>query len=93
MLLSFSWTATYSCCHSIRVIMGIMYYVRLADIASVERPREVGASSNNESFAIWGICEVSFARRFWNFGSAQYVSTDSETDGLAEPQTEAFRAY
>lgn len=57
---------TYSCCHSICVIVGIVYDVRLAEIASIERPREVCAPSDNESLAIGRIFEVGLARRFWN---------------------------
>lgn len=56
---------TYSCCHRIRIIMGIVYDVRLAEIASVEGFRKVGASSDNESLAVWRVFEEGLARGFW----------------------------
>jgi hypothetical protein len=44
--------------------MGIVDDIRLAEIASVEGPRKVGATSDNQSPAIGGIFEEGLARRF-----------------------------
>ena len=53
---------THSCSHSKGVVMGIVDYVWLAEISSVERPCKVRTPSDNKSLAIGGVFEVRLAR-------------------------------